>query len=149
VSLWLPHSGTTVSLPVLASAATAFKDHNGHSLAVISTTPLLRTRAESYDGVIDLPKTRGAIRLRVLPSTAVPGAQYQASLSRIRDDDSSEPVVSIADLRPSAEDGFVDLFADSSLLAPGRYRLILTPPPTAAAPGESDTFVIKVAPSSH
>jgi hypothetical protein len=144
VSLWFPRSGTTTS-PILATAASAFKDRSGHSLSVLATTPLFRTRAERYDAIIDLPPTRGAIKLRVLPSSAPPeSAQYQASLARIRDDDSSERIVSIDALKPSKEDGFVDLYADSSLLAPGRYRLILTREAAGSAAGDSDTFVIKV-----
>lgn len=144
VSLWFPRSGTTTS-PVLATAASAFKDRSGHSLSVLATTPLFRTRAERYDAIIDLPPTRGAIKLRVLPSSApAESAQYQASLARIRDDDSSERIVSIDALKPSKEDGFVDLYADSSLLAPGRYRLILTREAAGSAAGDSDTFVIKV-----
>jgi hypothetical protein len=144
VSLWLPRSGP-LSAPVLASAASVFKDHSGHSLSVLATAPLFRTRAERYDAVIELPAARGAIRLRVLPSSApADSARYQASLARIRDDDSSERVVAIGDLKPSTEDGFVDLYADSSLLAPGRYRLILTREAAGSAAGDADTFVIKV-----
>jgi hypothetical protein len=80
----------------------------------------------------------------VLPSTPVEAAHYQATLSRIQDDDSSQRIVSIGDLRPATDDGFVDLFADSSLLAPGRYRLMLTREGAGSAPGDSDSFVIKV-----
>jgi hypothetical protein len=143
-SLWFPR--TTATAPVLASTAAAFKDRTGHGLSVLATTPLFRTRAERYDAVIELPGSRGAIKLRVLPSTPADSAQYQASLARIRDDDSSERVVQIGGLQPSKDDGFVDVFADSSLLAPGRYRLILTRESggPAAGTGESDTFVIKV-----
>ena len=143
IGLWFPRSGTH-SAPVLASAATAFRDHNGHSLSVLTTAPLFRTRAERYDAVIELPGTRGAIKLRVLPSNPADSARYEASLARIRDDDSSERIIAIDDLHPSAEDGFVDLYADSALLAPGRYRLILTLVAEGSAGGESDTFVIKV-----
>jgi hypothetical protein len=144
VSLWFPRSATTGS-PILASAASAFKDRSGHSLSVLATAPLFRTRAERYDAVIELPATRGAIKLRVLPSSAPSdSAHYQASLARIRDDDSSERIVAIDDLKSSKDDGFVDLYADSSLLAPGRYRLILTRETGASAAGDVDTFVIKV-----
>jgi hypothetical protein len=149
LSLWFPRSTSAPTFPLLASVASAFKDHSGHSLAVVSTTPLMRTRAESYDAVIELPKTRGAIRLRVLPSTSSPGTRYDASLLRIREDDTTEKAVSIGDLQPSAEDGFVDMYADSSLLAPGKYQLILAPRVAGAAAGESDTFVIKVAAGVH
>jgi hypothetical protein len=144
VTVWFPRSHVSAE-PVLASAATALRDHSGHSLSVLSTTALFRTRAERYDAVIDLPATRGAIRLRVLPSAPSGSARYQAALARIRDDDSSEPAVAVKDLQPSSEDGFVDIYADSSLLAPGRYRLILTR--EAGGTAESDTFVIKV--NSH
>jgi hypothetical protein len=143
VSLWFPRTGP-MSVPVLASAASAFKDPSGHSLSVLATAPLFRTRAEKYDAVIELPATRGAIKLRVLPSTPAESARYQASLSRIKDDDTSERVVAIEDLKPSADDGFVDLYADSALLTPGRYQLILTRAASGPATGDSDTFVIKV-----
>jgi hypothetical protein len=146
VSLWFPRTGP-MSVPVLASAASAFKDRSGHSLSVLATAPLFRTRAEKYDAVIELPATRGAIKLRVLPSTPAQSARYQASLSRIKDDDTSERIVAIEDLKPGAEDGFVDLYADSSLLTPGRYQLILTRAAAGPASGDSDTFVIKVTPS--
>src|SRR5262249_51632982 len=101
-------------------------------------------RAERYDAVIDLPAARGAIRLRVLPSTPADTAHYQAALIRIKDDDTSEPPIAVGNLQPSTEDGFVDVYADSSLLSPGRYRLTLTREADTSAAGESDTFVIKV-----
>jgi hypothetical protein len=148
VSVWYPRAGSPAA-PVLASAATAFKDQRGHSLSVLATTPLFRTRAESYDAVIELPHDRGAIRLRVLPSTPVEDAHYQATLTRIQDDDSSQRIVSIGDLRPAKDDGFVDLYADSSLLGAGRYRLILTREGAGSASGESETFVIKVTAGAH
>jgi hypothetical protein len=143
VSLWFPrmHSPAT---PILASAATAFTDRSGHALSVISTTPLFRTRAERYDAVIDLPGERGAIQLRVLPSTPMKAAHYQASLSRIRDDNSAETPIAIDNLQPSAEDGFVDVYADSALLSAGRYRLSLTRQAAGSASADNDTFVIKV-----
>jgi len=145
LSLWFPRSHVSTR-PVLASAASAFTDRSGHGLSVLATTPLFRTRAERYDAVIDLPATRGAIRLRVLPSTPADAdkAHYQAALTRIKDDDTSEPPIAVGNLQPSSEDGFVDVYADSSLLSPGRYRLTLTREVDASASGESDTFVIKV-----
>ncbi len=149
VSLWFPRTDTS-AYPVLAATATAFKDRSGHGLSVLATAPLFRTRAERYDAVIELPATRGAIKLRVLPSMPAAAARYQASLARIRDDDSSERIVQIAGLKPSQDDGFVDVYADSSLLAPGRYRLILTREAGSSATGavdtatESDTFVIRI-----
>lgn len=143
VSLWFPRTGP-LSVPVLASTASAFKDPSGHSLSVLTTAPLFRTRAEKYDAVIELPATRGAIKLRVLPSSPTESARYQASLSRIKDDDTSERIVAIEDLKPSADDGFVDLYADSSLLTPGRYQLILTRTANGPSAGDSDAFVIKV-----
>jgi hypothetical protein len=144
ISLWFPRSGSPTA-PVLASAASAFKDRSGRSLSVLATAPLFRTRAEKYDAVIALPETRGAIKLRVLPSTPLDSARYQATLSRIKDDDSYERIMAIGDLKPSADDGFIDLYADSSLLAPGRYRLLLRQEATGgSAAGDGDTFVIKV-----
>jgi hypothetical protein len=71
-------------------------------------------------------------------------SRYQAALSRIKDDDTAERGVAVANLQPSADDGFVDVYADSALLTPGRYRLILTREAGGATTSESDTFVIKV-----
>lgn len=148
VSLWYPRTGSNGSgAPLLAATASAFKDRSGHGLSVLATAPLFRTRAERFDAVIELPRTRGAIKLRVLPSAPVDSALYQASLARIRDDDSTERVVQINGLHASKDDGFVDVYADSSLLEPGRYRLILTRESAGAAgdsAGENDTFVIKI-----
>jgi hypothetical protein len=143
ISVWFPRSGP-ISMPVLASAASVFKDHNGHSLSVMATAPLFRTRAEKYDAVIELPAERGAIKLRVLPSNPTQAAHYQAALSRLADDDTAERAVTVTDLKPSTDDGFVDVYADSSLLTPGRYRLILTRETGGTGTGENDTFVIKV-----
>ena len=143
VSLWFPRSHAP-SVSALASAPSLFTDRSGHGLTVLSTTPLFRTRAERYDAVIDLPATRGAIRLRVLPSTLADLAHYQATLARIKDDDSLEAAIAVGNLKPSAEDGFVDVYADSSLLSPGRYRLTLTRETGGSVNGESDTFVFKM-----
>jgi hypothetical protein len=147
LSLWFPRSGPITS-PVLASAASVFKDHKGHGLSVVATAPMFRTRADKYDAVIQLPAARGAIRLRVLPSNPSDTARYQASLARIKDDNTAEPGVTLSDLQPSADDGFVDVYADSARLTPGRYQLILTRETGGAGNGDSDTFVIKVD-SSH
>jgi hypothetical protein len=147
VSLWYPRSSShvTSSQPLLAAAASTLTDRSGHSLSVVTTTPLFRTRAERYDAVIDLPGVRGSIRLRVLPSTLADSARYQATLARIKDDESSDTAISVGNLQPSAEDGFVDVYADSSLLSPGRYRLTLTRETDGgSANDESDTFIIKV-----
>lgn len=143
ISVWFPRTGP-ITAPVLASTASVFKDHNGHGLSVMATAPLFRTRAEKYDAVIELPATRGAIRLRVLPASTGDKGRYQASLSRIKDDNTTEHGVTLTDLQPSSDDGFVDIYADSSLLAPGRYQLVLTRETGGAGSGDSDTFVIKV-----
>ena len=143
LSVWFPRAGS-LTAPMLGSSVSVFKDHNGRALSVAATTPLFRTRAEKYDGVIDLPAVRGAIRLRVLPSHPADGARYQASLARLADDDNPQRAVSLSDLRPSGDDGFVDVYADSSLLTPGRYQLTLTRQTSGAGSGDSDTFVIKV-----
>jgi hypothetical protein len=143
ISVWFPRTGNVTS-PLLASAASVFKDHGGHGLSVSATAPLFRTRAEKYDAVIELPATRGAIRLRVLPSNPAQTAHYQASLARLQDDNTAAKGVTIGDLRPSSDDGFVDVYADSALLTPGRYQLILTRETGGTGSSDSDTFVIKV-----
>lgn len=148
VTLWFPRAALSPP-PMLGAAASMLKDRSGRELPILATAPLFRTRAERYDAVIELPARRGSIQLRALPSVASSTARYVVSIARLRDDDTTENVTRIDGLRPS-EDNFVDVYADSALLQPGRYRLTLAPeaagftPSTPPGGGNVDTFVIKI-----
>ena len=142
VNLWYPRTPAAHG-QILSASLSALHDTSGRGLAVLVTQSMVRTRASAYDAVIELPLRRGAVELRVQPTELEPAAHYEARLARLRDDDSTEPVATLTHLNASTEDGFVSVYADSSLLDPGRYRLTLSredlKPPSGA-----DAFTIKV-----
>ena len=125
---------------ILVATVSSLVDTSGNALPVARTFAVFRKRVEAYDAVIDRPDTRRAIEIRILPETVVTPPSYQVSLSRVRDDETLEPVASVDGVRPS-EDGFLSVFADSSGLTPGRYRLTVFGGSSASAP---DTYLIKV-----
>lgn len=125
---------------VLASSAAEF----GRALAVGSTPPMLRVRSEKYDAEIELPVERQALKLRLLPAASGGAEKYSVSLAHLKDDGSTETIAAVKDLRP-AQDGFISVFADSALLRPGRYRLIVTGE-GSEAPVYGETFLIRVRP---
>src|SRR5690606_27918771 len=57
------------SAPLLVASLTSLVDQRGSSLPVARTYTLLTTRSREADAVIELPATRQAIELRVLPDT--------------------------------------------------------------------------------
>lgn len=126
--------------PMLASAVSALVDTSGNTLPVARTFAVFRKRVEAYDAVIDRPASQQAIEIRVLPETDAAPASYRVSLSRLRDDETLEPMATVDDVKPG-EDGFLSVFADSARLTPGRYRLNVSGGGAAASP---DTYLIKV-----
>ncbi|HVO44984.1 MAG TPA: hypothetical protein VMT29_01495 [Steroidobacteraceae bacterium] len=142
VNLWYPRTPSERGL-VLSASLSALHDTSGRGLAVLVTQSMVRTRASAYDAVIALPLQRGAVELQVQPTEPEPGAHYQARLARLRDDDSTDTVATLTHLSPSPEGGFVSVYADSSLLAPGRYRLTLSRE-DVKSPSGADAFTIKV-----
>jgi hypothetical protein len=136
VSLWHSDRGTA---PILSGSAFFLLDPGGHALPIARTQVLFRKRSNSYDAIIDLPETRGTVQIRVLPETRA--TLFSASLTRIQDDGSEQAVASVGDLKP-AEDGSVNLYADSSRLSEGRYRLTVRP--ADAENGSAESFVLKL-----
>jgi hypothetical protein len=132
--------------PLLAASATSFVDQRGSVLPVAGTFAVFRKRVDAYDAVIELPQTRQAIELRVLPQAAAQSGRYRVSLSRMRDDDSLQRIASLPDLRPGG-DGFVTVFADTSRLTPGRYRLVVFDNGEGDTPADSDSFLLRMVPS--
>jgi len=137
VSLWSTHEFGSRSA-LLAPSISAMTDESGNVLALGLTQSLLRKRSTNYDAVITLPPGRSAIKLRVLPATTTGAQTYVASVARLRDNDSAESVGTLRDLHPD-QDGFIDIYADSSLLSPGRYRVTLS---DASDTSNFDAFVI-------
>jgi hypothetical protein len=136
VGLW--HAREAVP-PILSGSAFSLLDPGGHALPITRTQVLFRKRSDSYDAIIELPETRGTVQIRVLPETRA--ARFSASLTRIQSDGSEQAVASVGDLKP-AEDGSVNLYADSSGLVEGRYRLTVRP--TDADNGSAESFVLKL-----
>jgi len=101
VSLWFPRTG-----PIFRPRYWLQPPAHSRTPAVTRCRfwhrPLFRTRAEKYDASSKLPATRGASSAGVAFDSRcnrpLPGA-----LSRIKDDDTSERSVAIANLQPSAE----------------------------------------------
>jgi hypothetical protein len=127
--------------PVLVAAVSSLVDTNGRALPVARTFAVFRKRVEAYDAEVELPATRQAIEIRVLPETVANPPTYQVSLSRMREDETLEPVATVSDVRP-AEDGFLSVFADSGALQAGRYRLTVID--SGGASASPDTYLIKV-----
>lgn len=126
--------------PILASAVSRLVDTSGDTLSVSRTFAVYRKRVEAYDAVIERPASRQAIEIRVLPETVATPASYNVSISRLRDDDTLEPLATVEGVQPG-EDGFLSVFADSNGLTSGRYRLTVMGDGSAASP---DTYLIKV-----
>ncbi len=139
---------TTAPTPsLLAASAAAFVDQSGQTLRRGPTHAMLRVRSETYDAIIELPGARQAIELRVMPGLPSQAAQYRVSLSRLRDDGSTEPIATVKELEP-AEDGFINVFADSASLQPGRYQLTVTGESVSDAAVAAETFLIRVKPAA-
>ncbi|HKZ73353.1 MAG TPA: hypothetical protein VJ011_04770 [Steroidobacteraceae bacterium] len=135
-----------LSTPMLAASVVALTDESGRQLDIVGRHAVLRTRAEGYDAVIERPHAAGALEIRVLPDmSAAPAGEegrYRVDLARLGEDVAT-PVATVAGLRPQA-DGFVTLFASSSELPPGRYRLSITRESEAGSPADTDSFSIRV-----
>lgn len=116
-----------VSVPdgaTLMATAADLIDHSGRPLVLGETHALLRTRASSYDAIVELPVEPRAIELRVLPESVAP--VYSVALSRIRPDGTIVQIAIVSHLKSEA-DGFVRLYVDSSRLEPGPYLLVMSP----------------------
>lgn len=135
------------SAPMLAASLASLVDESGRQPHIVGRHAVLRTRVDGYDAIIERPQSPGALELRVLPDLSASRSgeegRYRVDLARVRDDASVEPVATVAGLR-SQEDGFVTLFASSSRLTPGKYRLTIAGEGSERAPGEEDSFLIRV-----
>jgi hypothetical protein len=109
---------------LLAATLSALHDRNGRTLPLGGTQVMFRKRAEAYDAVIEVPPGQAVTELRVLPEAPVSTAKYGVALTRVHPDGSEERLDMIDGLAP-ASDGFISVYADSSKLSPGKYRLDL------------------------
>ncbi len=134
VTLWLPKLRHPGQAPLLFASHVSLVEKSGRSLPVAVTAAFYSKRAAIPVERIEKPATPSAVVLRVLPAPLNRSHAYRLSLSRLRDA-AFEVLAQIGDLKP-ADDGFIECYADSARLTPGRYEVIVTdqatPPGTAA-----------------
>lgn len=133
---------------MLAASVASLVDSSGKALRIGTTRALLRTRAEQYDAVIELPETPQAIEFRLLPEGASKEASYRVNLSRLDGNDAAVPIATLGDLGIAA-DGFLAVFVDSSRLEPGRYLLAVSAETGHESAAATATFLVKVTPSTR
>jgi hypothetical protein len=131
---------------MLAASAQAFVDQSSQGLRPGETYALERLRGGNYDLQFVLPDSRQAIELRVRPAaTGGTATQYNVALSVIQDGGASVPVAVLKGLRP-APDQYISVFADSALLKPGRYQLVVRLD-GSKSPDAEEIFLIRVRPA--
>lgn len=92
-------------------------------------------RSRDNGGTVVLPPSPVALHWRLLPDTPAADGRYRVSLTAVADAATATALASVA------ADGFVDIYADSRTLRPGRYWLTLEP---VAAPGQPSRFALVV-----
>lgn len=108
------------------------------------THPIERLRGSSYDLQFTLPEHHEAIELRVRAAAVSTAGRYNVALSQIQDSGASVPVATLKGLQATS-DQFVSMYADSALLKPGRYQLVVTPVGSLSSDQE-EIFLIRVRP---
>lgn len=141
VGMW---QGMKGDAPWGAASLQALIEQSQATLPLGERYTLLRLRsAERVDVVIELPATRQAIELRVLPDTGDAASRYRVTLSPLAAAGSGGGrTITLQDLRPD-DGGYVTLFVDSAGLAPGQYRLAAEEEP-AGNVANATTFLIDV-----
>jgi hypothetical protein len=133
---------------MLYASLNALQAHGGASRSLVGHYTLLRTRSTGAETTLSPPPAGQAFELRVLPDIERGPDGYLVQLFRVRSDGSVEQqaVAGSTALQPGA-DGFITLYADSSLLSAGRYQLKVAAAGTetgATAP-PPEYFLIRVA----
>src|SRR5438309_3652689 len=136
--LWLNLSGPATSL--LARSPGEFAAYQGQPPPIIGTYVLARTRGSASATDVIVPRTGGAIELRVLPS--YPAAGYSARIRHL--DPPADTIIGQIDAGAVAPDGYVTVYLDSRQLTPGDYEVSLARPAGPGASGTTDRFVIRV-----
>jgi len=126
---------------VLVASARYLVDQSGQPLAKGAVYAVMRTRATDHDAVITLPAQPEALELRVLPESTA--SAYDATLSRAGPSGAVVEVATVSDLQVR-QDGFVNLYVDSSKLEPGLYVLGLSASQGQASEISTSSFRLKV-----
>jgi hypothetical protein len=125
----------------LVASATRLVDSSGKPLAVGAIYAVMRTRATEYDAIVTLPAQPQALELRVLPEWLAPA--YDVALSRTGPGGAIVEVATVSDLQVR-QDGFVNLYVNSSKLEPGLYLLGLSASQGQASEISTSSFRLKV-----
>lgn len=119
-------------LPLLSTIAPpqdmAVRDENSYTI--------LRTRTVGYDAEIRSPDRQTVLEFRILPERDSPTNRYRVSLARVG---AGGMTHAVADIGPvtAAADGYLNLYADSAQLTPGRYRLAVSSDSRRGSQGSS------------
>jgi len=136
--LWV---NRTTSPPVIASAVWNLTGENGGPPAVASTHILARMRGA---GPVELPlPERGALELRMMPSTRMPEARFRVMLARWGEANQKTPIGQTQAL-PDPQDGLVTAYVDAARLQAGVYEIELLPETIDEERTAADRFVIRL-----
>ena len=124
-SLWWLRSVHTDTTPLLFASHTSLMEKAGHPLPTTITAAFYIKRAALPVERIEKPPFPSEIVLRVMPTTFRKSHLYRLSLSHLGHT-AFEAVSMIDNLTPAAEDGFIECYADSARLDPGRYENVVT-----------------------
>jgi hypothetical protein len=143
IALGIWRMGTGGAEPWGAASLQALVAQRQTELPLGQRYTVLRVRsAEQVDTVIELPATRQAIELRVLPDSGDANSRYRVTLSPL--DDSRGRSLVLKELRPDGE-GYLGVFLDSAALEAGQYRLVADQESTDDVEGRS-SFLIEITP---
>ncbi len=131
--------------PMLAASISKLVDQSGSPLPIASTYAVYRKR-DAYDAEIELPASRQAIKLRVLPELRAPQASYRAALSlSVMTALLTPPVESSSCKR--LETGLSRCSSTHRNLAPGKYQLVIESETRVDGSPGAEMFLIKVNPN--
>lgn len=124
VWIWVSHSAIS---PVTSTLA-ALRTSDSRPLSVISTHVLARVRGGNSATQIALPRERGAIELRMVPSALGEGTRFTVELRRLPASQSdSETSLGKTAVVQGPDEAVVTAYLDSARLTPGRYAVELIP----------------------
>jgi hypothetical protein len=140
-TLWWSTLFPIRTAPLLFASHTSLVEKAGHSLPIGVTAAFFSKRtAESPVERYEKPASPAALVLRVRPTSLNRSHTYRLSLSRLGDT-AFEVLAEINNLTPTAEDGFIECYADAARLTPGHYQVIVTDQATHPGPARPDIFM--------
>lgn len=127
---------------ILAGSPAEFVGDPARPLPIAGTYQLIRSRGQDSAAEMTLPVKRAAMQVQILPSVFAEHGRYRASLERV--DGRGKVFVGETGGLVVAEDRFVSLYLDSSLLAPGDYEISLARADSVSPAPEADRFTLRM-----